>query len=266
MITKTVPLKYLTTIRQKGSVQLCYIEDIGEIDGEVPLIGGGSNVIVKDSIKLYRLSGRFDYIKSEGGILRVGGSTPLKRLISYAFKHSLSCLEFLAGVPATVGGLTVMNAGAFGHEISEFIDFVKVYDLEKGTVVIRRDVNFAYRMTDIVGIVVEIGLKCNIVDGLKLRKTVSDYIKRRIDKAHLLNTFGSVFKNPSNEVAAGKLIEECGLKGRVRNSAMISRKHGNFIVGSGDVDVDDVLYLIELAEEEVLKRFGIELEREVRVL
>jgi len=265
MITKTVPLKYLTTIRQKGSVTLCYIEDVGEIEGEVSLIGGGSNVVIKSSNRLYKLSEKFDYIKKDNGILRVGGATPLRKLISYAFEHSLSCLEFLAGVPATVGGLTVMNAGAFGHEISEFIDFVKVYRPGKGVIVSRNE-SFAYRASSIDGIVIEVGLKFTEADGLELRKKVSEYIRKRVKRAHLLNTFGSVFKNPSKEVAAGRLIEECGLKGRARNSAMISKKHGNFIVGNGSVDIDDVLYLIELAEEEVFKRFGIELEREVKVL
>ncbi len=266
MIIKTVPLRYLTTIRQRGSVQLCYIEDIDEIEGEIPLIGGGSNIIVKKSNKLYKLSDKFNYIKHKDGTLHVGAATPLKRLIAYAFKNSLSCLEFLAGVPATIGGLTVMNAGAFGYEISDFIEFVKVYDTKSGTLSIRRNVLFSYRSSDIDGTVVEVGLKCKNVDLSVLRKKVSVYLRERVRKAHLLNTFGSVFKNPSPDVSAGKLIEECGLKGRAKNSAMISKKHGNFIVGNGNVDVDDVLFLIELAEEEVFKRFGVELEREVRII
>lgn len=267
MITKTVPLKELTTIRQKGSVVLSYIEDLAEIEGKPILIGSGSNVIIKKSSKLYKLSEKFNYIKKrENGLLLVGGATPLKTLILYGFEHSLSCLEFLAGVPASLGGLTAMNAGAFGHEVSEFVEFVKVYDFKKGTIIVRRDVAFGYRTSDIEGIVVEVGLRCKRVDGALLRKRVSGFIKKRVKKAHLINTFGSVFKNPSGDFTAGKLIEECGLKGRARNSAMISRKHGNFIVGNGNVDVDDVLYLIELAKGEVLKRFGVELEREVRVL
>ena len=266
MITKTVPLKFLTTLHQKGDVTVKYIEHEREISGDIVLIGGGSNILIKGANLVSKLSERFDYIYREGNLIRVGAATPLKKLIAFIVNNSLSCLEFLSGVPASVGGATIMNAGAFGYEISDFIDYVLIYDPLSKEKVVSKNIVFNYRNSSITGIILEVGIRCKRVEAETVKDRVVFYVKHRKKNAHLSNTFGSVFKNPSNDLPAGKLIESCGLKGAKKNTAMISPKHGNYIIGKGLVDVDDVLYLIDLAKNEVLKRFSIELEEEVRII
>jgi len=267
MITKTLPLKYLTSIHQKGAVTVNYIENISELDTSVVTIGGGSNILFKNIDTVSKLSDRFNYIEQQtNGIVRVGAATPIKSLIKFMLDHSLSCLEFLAGIPATVGGAVFMNAGAFGYEIADFIEYVVIKNSNGNVLIKKAHLNFNYRNSNLNGVILEVGLRCSKNDGSSIAKRIAKYISERNKKAHLKNTFGSVFKNPRSDMPAGKLIDECGLKGRVKGTAMISPKHGNFIIGNGLVDVDDVLFLIDLAKNEVLKRFSIELEEEVKII
>ncbi len=266
MITKTVPLKYLTSIHQKGAVTVNFIEDINELDADQITIGGGSNVLFKNTDTVNKLSNRFSYIEKTGGIVRVGGATPIKSFIKFMLDNSLSCLEFLAGIPATLGGAVFMNAGAFGYEISDFVEYVVAKNTNRKVLLEKSLLNFTYRNSNIDGIILEVGLKCKRSEREIIAKRIMGYISTRKGKTHLKNTFGSVFKNPKSNMPAGKLIDECGLKGRAKGTAMISPKHANFIIGSGLVDVDDVLFLIDLAKNEVLKRFSIELEEEVKII
>ncbi len=266
MITKTVPLKYLTSIHQKGVVTVNYIEDINELNTDNITIGGGSNILFKNTHTVNKLSNRFNYIKKEGPIVRVGGATPIKSIIKFMLNNSLSCLEFLAGIPATIGGAVFMNAGAFGYEIADFIEYVTIKNSGSETLLEKSQLNFNYRTSNVNGVILEVGLRCKESKRTEIAKKIAEYITERKRKAHIKDTFGSVFKNPRSDLPAGKLIDECGLKGRVKGTAMISPKHGNFIVGNGSVDVDDVLFLIDLAKNEVLKRFSIELEEEVKII
>ncbi len=266
MITKTVPLSELTTVHLKGVVKVNYITAPEEIKEKVVLIGGGSNILIKNAKSLHKLYYNFNYIRQKNGMLIVGAATPLKHLISYLISNGLSCLEFLAGVPATVGGAVFMNAGAFGEEIRKYIDWISIFDPISKTYSKRNDIVFDYRESNINGIILEVALKCKKEKREKILTKVIKTVKERRGKAHLTNTFGSIFKNPKNFLPAGRLIEECGLKGTKKGNAMISKKHGNFIVSQGLVDVDDILYLIDLAKNEVLKRFSVELEEEVKIL
>ncbi len=266
MITKTVPLKYLTSIRQSGYTIVNYIENDKEFIDDKLIIGCGSNILIKNTKKVYKLSPNFSYIESNGNTVRVGGSTTISQLTNFMINHSLSCIEFLSGIPASVGGAVFMNAGAFGKEISDFLEYVVIKTPEKKLRIDKPRLNFSYRNSNLNGTILEIGIKCKKSEKNQIIKKIVSNIKIRKNKTHLRNTFGSVFKNPKKGLPAGKLIEECGLKGRAKGTAMISPKHGNFIIGKGLVNIDDVLFLIDLAKNEVLKRFSLELEEEVRII
>ncbi len=266
MITKIVPLKYLTSIRQNGCITVNYIENDRDLDNVKSVIGCGSNVLIKNTKTVYKLSPNFGYIKINGNVVRVGGATTIRQFTNFMINRSLSCIEFLSGVPASVGGAVFMNAGAFGNEILDFLEYVLIKTPEKKLKIEKPNLNFSYRNSNLNGIILEVGIRCRKKEKSQIIEKIVSSIKVRKNKAHLRNTFGSVFKNPKQNLPAGRLIEECGLKGRAKGTAMISPKHGNFIIGKGLVNVDDVLFLIDSAKNEVLKQFSIELEEEVKII
>ena len=264
MITKTVQLREITTIKQTGKVELNFIENIEELKDVNFVVGNGSNLLVKQQKKLYKLSDNFNFIRKEQGFIRVGAATPVKRLIGFCLENEISCIEFLAGVPATVGGTVFMNAGAFGKDMSDIVK--RVYFVNQGKLKETDAEGFSYRKSNIEGIIVEVLLKYKKEKIEHLKEKLKGFINLRIKNAHLRNTFGSVFKNPSDSKPAGWLIERVGLKGYTYGSVRFSPKHANYILSNGYANIDDILFLIDKAKDEVFKAFRIELKEEVVIL
>ncbi len=173
----------------------------------------------------------------------------------------------MAGVPATVGGMLRMNASAFGGCMEDVFRWALVYEPSVGKKLLsKNDVSFDYRGSSFEKyIILEVGLGFECMGVDRVREMVRLNVKRRLEYTHLRNTFGSVFKNPEG-VSAGELIDKCGLKGFKYNTVSISSRHANFMVGWGDVNVDDVLRLIDMVKGEVFRRFGIVLEEEVQII
>ncbi len=272
MIRKRMELSRLTTIHLEGLIDVNIIEDtedIFELSDNFFMLGGGSNLLIKNQKEeFYKLSKAFSYVKTENGLLICGGALRINDLVRFLIDNSVSSLEFLSGVPATVGGAVVMNAGAFGSSIGEKIVYVKVFCIGSGIVVMPKNrLEFGYRMSNIDNncVVLEAGFRYETINKENLKKRVAENIKTRVSKAHLTNTFGSIFKNPEGDYA-GRLMELSGLKGVAKDTAKISDKHANFMLGSRKTRIDDVLFLIDMAKNEVLKNFGVELEEEVVIV
>ncbi|WP_025270101.1 UDP-N-acetylmuramate dehydrogenase [Hippea sp. KM1] len=265
MITKLLPLEKITTIRQDGSIWVHHIETEDDCKMAEMVIGHGSNLLIKQAREVYKLSERFNYIKQQGDRLLVGGATPIRQILRYCLANGLTGMEFLTGVPASLGGVVYMNAGAFGDQMGDIVDYIRVFDLKEKASKLVNGIRFSYRNTNIDGIILEAALKLKRKDRGLIKSKMENVIKRRLKSAHIKNTFGSVFKNPQ-EKPAGWLIERVGLKGFKKNTAMISPKHANYILGLGRARIDDILYLIDMAKERVLKTFGIELSEEVVIL
>ena len=271
MIEKRVELAKLTTIHIKGQVDIKVIEnldDFSKLPESFTVFGNGSNLLVKNRNRhFYKLSDKFSYVRMEDNALICGASLKISTLMQFLIENSISGFEFMAGVPATVGGAVFMNAGAFFESIGDKILYAKVFCASRGIVVFEKDkLNFGYRCSNLNNcVVIEAGFLYNRVDKNFIKEKIANNIKTRLAKAHLTNTFGSVFKNPLGDYA-GRLIEESGLKGFTKNSAKISDKHANYILGSKQTDVDDVLFLIDRAKEMVFKNFGVELEEEVKIV
>lgn len=271
MIEKRIELTKLTTIHLKGWVDIKIIEsleDFKELSNSFIVFGNGSNLLVKNLNRdFYKLSDRFSYVKLEDNVLICGAALKISALMRFLIQNSISCLEFMAGVPATVGGAVFMNAGAFLESIGDKILYAKVFCASKGVVVLEKnDLHFGYRFSNLNNcVVIEAGFLYNRVDKNFIEEKIKSNIQTRLAKAHLTNTFGSVFKNPVGDYA-GRLIEESGLKGFGKNSAKISDKHANYILGSKQTDISDVLFLIDKARNAVFKNFSIELEEEVKIV
>ena len=230
------------------------------------LLGGGSNLLVADSgvsKPVAKLCGKFDFIDHAGTDLEVGAATPFARLVKYCEKNLLGGLENLAGIPASVGGMLVMNASAYQRAISDYLTEVEVFDRTKKVRWLKRKkIDFAYRDSSLKDSIV-LRARFKLREDRFVREKIADFIKARFamqDYAH--PSCGCILKNPQG-FSAGYLIDSCGLKGSRKNDAQISLKHANFIINLGKATCKDVEYLIHKARGEVNKKFNIILEEEV---
>ncbi len=251
---------YPESIRQATSL-FDYLKD-----SATPFIvlGNGSNVLASDSgydgavISTKNLKGV--YITGKTIYCRAG--TKVSQLMKFCIENGAGGLEYLAGIPATLGGLALMNGGADSKYICSNIVSVKFYD-GKMRKILNKNCNFGNKysiMRDINGIILGVELTYEPQDGEKVMQN----IRRRLDGRAPLpkgKSCGCVFKNPSG-YSAGKLIDEAGLKGLTYGTACVSGEHANFIINKG-VRAADVYALIGRVKNEVYARFGILLEEEV---
>ena len=237
-------------------------------------IGSGSNILVWDKgfdgiVISLKKSFKNLTIKRNSQII-VEAGVMLGTMVKQAMAAEIGGLESLIGVPGTVGGALIMNAGAFGSEISKYFEEAKTMTIEGDTKSYKKgEIEFSYRHSTFPKneILLEATFQCKRgkpADILKDRKVASD--GRKSNQPLKFRSAGSIFKNPSDSLAAGYLIDKTGLKGTERGGAAISEKHANFIVNMGDATAADVLYLIKLAKKYVAKKFHINLELEVKLI
>ena len=276
------PMKKYTWLKVGGSADLIVepncMEEFIELlnllsssDAPWVVLGEGSNTIVYDkgisgvvisTKKLKKIE-----ITNETNVLAETGAI-LGTILNKTIKAGLTGFEFAAGIPGTVGGGIFMNAGANEGEIKDVVDTVWIWLEGREIEVKRKDINFEYRKSNLpAGSVVTRALfKLEHGDSAKSEQNVKEYMaKRNSTQPIKMSNTGSIFKNPSS-IAAGRLIEELGLKGYRIGGAMFSDLHANFIVNTGGASARDVLDLIELAKKEALSKRGIKLETEVRVI
>lgn len=229
------------------------------------ILGNGSNVLASDN----GISGAVISTKNLRGIIRLDknrllclAGTRTGELLAYCKKHALGGLEYLYGIPASLGGAAYMNAGVNGVAIGNSIESVRIYD-GKSRVLTREMCNFAYRhstMRDIKALILSIIV--NVCDSSveEIEERLSYYGQRR---SHLPKgkSCGCVFKNPDG-VSAGFLIENAGLKGLRIGGACVSDKHASFIINDGGT-AGDVKALLDIVKSKVFEKFGILLDEEV---
>ena len=237
-------------------------------------IGSGSNVLVCDKgfdgivISLKKSFKNISIKKNSMIIVEAG--VMLGTMVKQAMAAEIGGLESLIGVPGTVGGALIMNAGAFGSEISKYFEEAKTMTLE-GNIksYTRGEIEFSYRHSTFPDneILLDATFKCKKGKPhqiLQDRKIASD--GRKSNQPLKFRSAGSIFKNPSDTLAAGYLIDKAGLKGTKKGGAAISEKHANFIVNMDNATAADVLHLIKLAKKYVIKKFNINLELEVKLI
>lgn len=238
------------------------------------IIGNGSNVLFPDDgidgvvIKMNRGFKNKCLIAYDGNdvIAYFGAGVLASELISYLVKMELEGLEFISGIPGCIGGLLKMNAGAFGSEIGNFVEWINVYNHDNGTITLKKkDLRFSYRKLELSDDFIILGGAFCLKKGNKftIKERIENYQKiRREKQPYGQPSCGSVFKNPK-EGPAGKIIEEVGLKGFQVGGARVSDIHANFIINTGNATSKDVLTLIELIKQKVWIKKGITLEEEV---
>ena len=237
------------------------------------LLGNGSNILVSDKgldIPVIRLSGDFDKVTAEGDMIKAGAAALLSSVARPALDKSLMGLEFASGIPGSVGGAMVMNAGAYGGEMKDAVVSVKVMD-ENGDVseYSNEDMAFGYRDSILKRrklIVIETVFKLNKGDKESIKNTMDELNKKRREKQPLeYPSAGSTFKRPKGYFAA-KLIEDAGLKGYTVGGACVSEKHAGFCVNKNNGTASDFYKLMSDVKDRVYKESGVTLEPEVIML
>lgn len=236
----------------------------------VTVLGSGSNVLVGDKgirgavIAIHKT---LDYLRVDGDHVRAGAGVSVPKLVVDLLKEGFTGMEGLGGIPGSLGGAVIMNAGAYGTEIFEFITDVELVRQGKAVTLSRDQIHYTYRGTDLTNdIILEVGFRFERgdVDAAKQRRKEL-LAKRKSSQPLDRPNAGSIFKNPPGDYA-GRLIEASGLKGFRMGNAVVSEKHANFLVNDGGATATDMMGLIEHVRETVAKDHGVTLELEVKLL
>jgi len=232
---------------------------------------GGTNLLIRDKgirgvvVSLAKLRA----IKEEpGSVLYAEGGVGMPTLISYAMRRSLVGLQWAAGIPGTVAGCVVMNAGTRLGEMKDSVKAVRIVTPPGSLIDCPASaIKFAYRRATLPpGIVVGVWLQLNPGTRSEIEKAMKDYLHyRRRTQPLTLPSAGCVFKNPPND-SAGRVVEVAGLKGARVGDAQVSDKHANFIVNQGNATARDVLALIKKVRAQVARKVGVRLELELKLV
>ena len=252
-------------------------------DENIPwrVVGRGTNLLVKDegfAGVIIILAGEFKTAVRHPGedketvIVRVGGGLTFAKLVYKCIDWGVAGVEFGCGIPGTLGGAVIMNAGAWGGEMSSVVESVWLTTADGERQIDRAELNFSYRCWDgfapYLGkaVITELELQLTNGDSNIIKQRCSELQSRR-KKTQFCKypNAGSFFKNPVND-SAGRLIDSSGLKGTIIGGAMISEHHGNFLVNKGGATADDVLELMKMVQTKVKVDSGILLEPEVHFI
>lgn len=278
-IKENVSLKTLTTLKVGGiSKYVFYPKDVTSLKKALTLFkenninykifGNGSNIIPSDKIYdgvIIKLSS-LNNLKINDEVIEVEAGYSLMKLAKEVIKLGLSGLEWANGIPGTIGGAVYMNAGAYKQDMSFVLEKITVLDENMNIVTLNKDeLDFSYRHSRLMEenlICLSATLRLEKKDISLIEEVVNKRKEKRMETQPLeYPSAGSVFRNPFNDFA-GRLVEECNLKGKQIGGAMISLKHANFIINKDNATGKDVLDLINLAKKEVKEKFNIELKQE----
>lgn len=240
--------------------------------GQVFCLGAGTNLLVSErGIRglVIKLGEKFNSISIDGTSVTAGAAAQFRRLVASVVERGLAGLEFGEGIPGTVGGGLVMNAGAFGGEMARVVRFVHGVTQDGERAALTRDeVGFAYRRTSLPPrfIITRVDFELSYGDHSALQARVAELHEKRASRQpRELPNAGSIFKNPPGQFA-GRLLETAGLKGARVGGAAFSCRHANFIVNLGGARAGEVLELIEMARARVREATGVSLETEVKLV
>lgn len=277
------PLACRTTLRVGGCADL-YFEPQSESELSTGLrfcserklpffiLGRGSNLLVRDGglrgMVICLASAAFSEINVQGNLIRCGAGAKLKNVANCARQSNLAGLEFLEGIPGSVGGALRMNAGAMGGAIFDKVETVRLMS-HSGEVLEKcaAEMGARYRGCPMLASHIALGAVLRGEPGAReeIAERMLAYSRKRWESQPKEPSAGCTFKNPAR-IAAGRLIDQLGLKGERVGGAVVSTVHGNFIVNDGTATARDVLDLIEVIRQRVKSAEGIDLETEVEII
>ncbi len=269
------PARYFAIVNSEEDL-IKTIKLVREENQEYFVLGNGSNILVSDKGfdgVVLQLSGEFDTIHLSGNNIIAGSGLLLSQVAKTALDNSLAGLEFASGIPGTIGGAIVMNAGAYGSEMKDVVKAVRILWLEPDEPTIETltldDLKLSYRhsiLKERKGIVLDVKLTLKPGSKEEIKSIMDDLAAKRREKQPLeYPSAGSTFKRPEGYFAA-KLIEDAGLKGYKVGTAMVSDKHAGFVVNTGGAKATEVKQVMDHVVHTVNQSFGITLEPEVILL
>lgn len=276
-------LSTLSTFRVGGAARCVYnptnkdeikavIEYCSENNERYMILGNGSNVLFPDEGFdgiIIHIFNNMNTITTDGERIYAMAGATLAQIARVARNNELTGMEFAAGIPGTLGGAVVMNAGAYGGEMKDVVEYVDVLftdGTEKRFCAEEMEFSYRHSIIDDNMIVIGAGLKLEKGNGYAIEARINELKEARRAKQPLeYPSAGSTFKRPEGYFA-GKLIEEAGLKGYRHGGAMVSDKHSGFIINYSNATSRDILELIEYVIETVNDKFGVLLETEVKII
>lgn len=257
-----------TSEEVRAVIDMCRSEEI-----DCHIIGNGSNLLVSDrGVRgvVVQIAKAMNKIESNGEQIRAQAGALLSEVAAHALKDGLAGFEFAAGIPGTLGGACVMNAGAYGGEMKDVLYEVTVLTSQGEFLVLKEDeLELGYRTSVIARkgyIVLEAVIRLKKGDEEEIRRQMEDLRDRRISKQPLeYPSAGSTFKRPEGYFA-GKLIQDAGLRGYTFGGAQVSEKHCGFVVNRGDATAAEVAELMRRVADKVEEQFKVRLEPEVKRL
>lgn len=270
MNSKLIDFSKFSSMKIGGSLDVFILEEPSEFSKEYYLIGACNNTLIgTEPPAIMMLSKKYDYIKIEDNLLKIGGATPSGKIASFCKKHNIANFEFVSHLPGTLGGLVKMNAGLKEYEI--FNNLISVSTCQG--VKQKEEINFGYRYTDIQTPILEASFHlapqghflANAHGTCGFDKAKVELFKKMRSNQPKLPSAGSCFKNPHADFA-GRLIEAVGLKGHRVGGMEFSTIHANFLVNADNGRFDEALFLIQEAQKRVYEQFGIWLENEIIIL
>jgi UDP-N-acetylmuramate dehydrogenase len=258
MNQKKINFAKYSSIKVGQETDVDVLENPEDYTKEHYLLGACNNTLVgPNPPRLMVLDKKYNFIKTDGNKLIVGGATPSGKIASFCKKNNIANFELVSHLPGTLGGLVYMNAGLKEYEIFEYLIEVKTCD----GVLQKEEIEFGYRYTNISSPILEVTFELH--NGFDNEK-VAMFKKMRSNQPSTPSA-GSCFKNPQGDYA-GRLIEAVGLKGNRVGDMEFSQVHANFLVNHAHGTFEDALYLIQEAQKKVFEEFGIWLECEIIVL
>lgn len=262
-------------IMPQNPEQLKYVlQELSRADEPYMVMGNGSNILVKDGGypgTIVKLGEAFSQIQVQGEKITAGCGALLSSVAKAALDESLTGLEFASGIPGSLGGAVFMNAGAYGGEMVQVIEKVRIIakDGSREYTLSCADLDLSYRhsiLHESGDIAVSVVLKLEKGDKAAIGEQMKELAAKRNAKQPVsLPSAGSFFKRPEGHFA-GKLIQDAGLKGMSVGGAQVSPLHSGFIVNTGEATAGDILRLMEIVQAAVLEQFGVRLEPEVRII
>ena len=282
IVNSNIEMKEYSNMKIGGiAKELIFVENKEELveiyntRDRIYLIGNGTNTLINDEyldisfVSLSKLN-KIEVIKEENEItfVRAYSGVDFDRFISYMEENDLSGIENMSGIPGSFGGMTNMNAGAYGTELFDVVEEVEIFEPENKIIKTfkKSELNSKYRTTAIKEnkwVVISTVLK--LTKGFNKEASLDKYNQRKQKHPLNLPNLGSTFKNPTGNYAA-QLISDCGLKGYTVGEAQVSPVHPNFITNMGNAKFKDVLDVIEHVKNTVKENTGIQLETEIIIL
>ena len=255
---KDINFSKYSSFKIGSSLKVRLLEDDFSNLNKYYLIGSCNNTLTgTNPPPLMMLSKKYDYIKIEDNILKIGGSTPSGKIASFCKKNNIANFEFVSHLPGKLGGLVYMNAGLKEYEIFNNLIYITTCSGIKQ----KDEINYGYRFTDINEPILEAGFELSY--GFDTTKV--EMFKEMRSNQPSTPSAGSCFKNPVGDYA-GRLIEAVELKGKRVGGMEFSSEHANFLVNHGDGNFDDAIFLIQEAQRKVFEKFDIWLECEIVIL